>query len=148
MYFYTTKEFRDYLFELLSPYIGHATLAEGAVVPAVFVGEPPVDTRIRGLELNIPKDFSGNSQGLTGGIAPTNKFEFSLIQHPGSNYLSEAKDTIVSHMTPVNYRFIPAARSATGQKEEQLTLDQCIFSLSRSAMILRPGQTFAERKSL
>lgn len=141
MYFHSTKEFRDFLFELLSPFIGNATLAGGAVVPAVFVGEPPVDTRVRGLELSIPKDFSGNTQGLTGGIAPTNKFEFSLIQHPGSDYLSQAKDVIVAHLTPASYRFVPAARSATGQKDEQLTLDQCIFTLSRSAMVLRPGQT-------
>jgi hypothetical protein len=137
MYFSTTKQFRDYLYQLLTPYIGNATLAGGAVVPAVFVGEPPIDTRMRGLELSIPKDSTGNSQGLTGGIAPTNKFEFRLIQHPGSDYLSQAKDTIVAYMTPIDYRFLPAANSPSGKEGEQLTLDQYIFSFSRSALVLR-----------
>jgi hypothetical protein len=90
------------------------------------------------MEVSMPKDSSGNSQGLTGGIAPTNKFEFRLIQHPGSDFLSQAKDAIVTHMTPIDYRFIAAARSAAGQKEEQLTLDQYIFSFSRSALVLLP----------
>lgn len=148
MYFCTTKEFRDYLFELLKEYIGSATLAGGAVVPAVFVGEPPVDTRVVGLELSIPKDTSGNSQILTGGVAPTNKFEFRLIQHPSyglnstkpvaSDYLSKAKDAIVNHMTPVDYRFLPAVR-LPGGGEEQITLDQYVFTLTRSAMVLRPN---------
>jgi hypothetical protein len=132
MYFATTKQFRDYLFILLQSYIGSAKLAGGAVVPAIFVGEPPIDTRVTGMEVSMPKDSSGNSQGLTGGIAPTNKFEFRLIQHPGSDFLSQAKDAIVTHMTPIDYRFI------AGQKEEQLTLDQYIFSFSRSALVLLP----------
>lgn len=141
MYFSTTKQFRDYLFELLTTYIGNATLAGGAVVPAIFVGEPPVDIRIRGLEVAIPKDTTGKSQGLTGGVAPTNKFEFRLIQHPGSDYLGQAKDTIVAHLTPIDYRFLPAARSPAGQQSEQLTLDQYVFSFSRSAMILKEKRT-------
>ncbi len=149
MYFHTTKEFRDYLFQLLQPYIGSATLAGGAVVPAVFVGEPPIDTRMRGLELSIPKDASGNTQGLTGGVAPTNKFEFRLIQHPGSDFISQAKDTIVAHVTPVDYRFIAAATSPSGQQGEQLTLDQCVFTLSRSALVVRRnGINLGEAESI
>jgi len=140
MYFATTKQFRDYLFKLLQPYIGSAQLAGGAVVPAIFVGEPPIDTRVTGMEVSLPKDSSGNSQGLTGGIAPTNKFEFRLIQHPGSDFLSQAKDAIVSHMTPIDYRFVAAARAPAGQKEEQLTLDQYVFSFSRSALVLLPSR--------
>ena len=137
MYFNSTKDFRDYLFAILLPYVGNATLAGGAVVPAIFVGEPPIDTRVKGLEVSIPKNSTGNAVYLTGGIAPTNKFEFRLIQHPGSDYLSQAKDVVLDHITPIDFRFLPAARSPAGQKEEQLTLDQYLFTFSRSALVLR-----------
>lgn len=139
MYFHKTIDIRNYLVSLLQDYLGSITLPSGAVVPAVFVGEPPVVSLVSGLELNIPKAFSGSNDPLTGGIAPTYKFEFHLIQHPGSDTLGDATDLITRSLTPINCQYLPAVRSSViqGIPGSALTLDQCVFSMTRSALILR-----------
>lgn len=133
MFFSSTKAFRDKLVTLLQPYLGTMTFANGSVSPAVFVGEPPVDTRVKGLELNIPKLFNGDSEFLTGGSGSTIKFEFTLIQHAGSSQLEQAVAVLLRSLKPISYTYMPAARDPNGA---QLTLDQCVFKVSRSALWL------------
>lgn len=136
MYFESSRVLKDFLVELLSPHIGSATLAGGSVVPAVFIGEPPIDTSIEGLEISIPKSGTGSTQGLTGGVAPTEKYEFRLVQHPasGAETLNAAKDVLAVSLAPVDYQFIPAARVTQDNKSS--TLDQYVFRMSRSALWL------------
>lgn len=143
MYFHKTVDLRNYLVSLLRDYLGTMVLPSGAVVPAVFVGEPPIGSVVTGLELNIPRAFSGSNVPLTGGIAPTYKFEFHLIQHAGSDTLGDATDLITRSMTPINCQYLPAVRSSViqGIAGSALTLDQCIFSMTRSALVLSGGST-------
>jgi hypothetical protein len=133
MYFSNTKALRDYLSELLRPLLGTMTLPSGAVVPAVFVGEPPVGSVASGLALNFPKMANGSSGALTGGTASTRRFQFYLVQHPGTEKLNEATDLVSRALKPVNWQYIPGVQNPDGQ---QLTLDQCIFSFNRSALVL------------
>lgn len=131
--FFTAKSLRDYLESILKDQLGSMKLSSGSVVSAVFVGEPPIGSKITGLELNIPRNFSGNSSPLTGGVAPSYKFNFSLVQHSGSDKLGEAKEIVMQAMAPINCQYLPAIRDPSGQ---QLTLDQCSFSFSRSALVV------------
>lgn len=138
MYFRQTIDLKNYLVSLIREYLGTTVLPKGAVVPSVFVGEPPVGSVMTGLELNIPKAFSGSNDPLTGGIAPTYKFEFNLIQHPGSDTLGDAADLITRSLTPISVQYLPAVRVPGGN---QLTLDQCVFSFTRSALVVSKAPT-------
>lgn len=136
-YFQSTKDFRDTLFQLTSSHLGTMTFPSGAAAPAIYVGIPPVGSRFEGLEINLAKFPSGNQTWLTGGTAPNRKFEFTLIQHPSDTqptYLNEVAEMLAIALTPCSYRFIPSAQDPSGQA---ITLDQVVFSLDRSALLVR-----------